>query len=71
MTLSDQLEALGKAFAPFVDLRHQMGAHGVISKKLHGMSPLSVVVTKAQMTAALNAHNNLETIIATLREKGL
>lgn len=43
------------ALMPFVDLKAQTGAHGVISKALDGMAPLTVTVTKAQMLAAWNA----------------
>lgn len=38
---------------PFIDVRHQNGAWGVISKQLDGMAPVTVTVTKAQMLAAI------------------
>jgi hypothetical protein len=49
------IEALREAFAPFVDIGAQKGAWGAISKKLDGMAPLTVTVTKAQMLAAITA----------------
>lgn len=49
------IEALLEAFAPFVDIGAQKGAWGAISKKLDGMAPLTVTVTKAQMLAAITA----------------
>lgn len=49
-------EALEKAMAPFLDLKAQRGAHGVISKKLNDFAPMTVTVTKAQMLEALTAY---------------
>ena len=49
------VERLREALAPFVDLGPQRGAWGVISKKLDGMAPMTVTVTKAQMLAAIRA----------------
>ena len=49
--ISDLLEAL----EPFTDLRAQTGAHGIISKRLDGMAPITVTVTKAQMLRAVAA----------------
>ena len=43
------------ALRPFVDLKAQRGAWGVISSKLDGFSPVIVVVTKSQMLAAIAA----------------
>lgn len=53
--LSAAAPELLEALLPFVDLKAQTGAHGVISKALDGMAPLTVTVTKAQMLAAWNA----------------
>ncbi len=44
-----------EALRPFVDIGHQKGAWGAISKKLDGLAPLTVTVTKAQMLAAFAA----------------
>lgn len=55
LELRRQCDELAAALQPFTDLRYQKGAHGVISKKLDGFSPLTVTVTKAQMIAALDA----------------
>lgn len=42
---------LREAVAPFLDLGPQTGAWGVISKKLTGMAPLTLTVTKDQFKA--------------------
>jgi hypothetical protein len=53
--LKAQLAAMREALKPFTDLRAQRGAWCVFSKKLDGMSPMTVTVTKAQMLAACKA----------------
>ena len=52
---ASRVAELEGALKPFLDLRHQSGAHGVISKKLDDMQPLTVTVTKAQFRAAFEA----------------
>lgn len=52
---ASRVAELEGALRPFLDLRHQSGAHGVISKKLDDMQPLTVTVTKAQFRAAFEA----------------
>jgi hypothetical protein len=52
LTAERDLAAAVEVLRPFVDLGPQRGAWGVISKKLDGMAPLTVTVTKAQMLAA-------------------
>lgn len=53
--LEAQVRAMGRALEPFVDLRCQKGAWGVISKDLDDFAPMTVTVTKAQMIAARKA----------------
>lgn len=55
---ADQIEALREAMQPFLDLRAQRGAHGVISKLLDDLSPMQVTVTKSQMLRALAAYRS-------------
>lgn len=54
-SLKAENKRLREALEPFVDLRHQSGAWGIISKKLDDMQPLTVTVTKAQFRAACAA----------------
>lgn len=53
--LISENKRMREALGPFVDLRYQSGAFGVISKKLDDMQPLTVTVTKAQFRAACEA----------------
>ena len=53
-SLKQRLESAEGVLRPFTDLGPQRGAWGVISKKLDGLAPLTVTVTKSQMLAALS-----------------
>lgn len=53
--MSERVSDLIEAMKPFLDLRHQRGSWGVISKKLEDMAPITITVTKGQMNAALQA----------------
>lgn len=48
-------DTLHDVLSPFVDLKAQNEAWGIISKKLDDLSPVKVTVTKAQMKAACAA----------------
>ena len=51
----DIADDLFAALEPFIDLRAQNGAWGIIDKNLDGFAPVTVTVTKQQMLSALAA----------------
>lgn len=55
---SFQAERLAAALEPYVDIKAQNGAWGVISTKLDGLAPMTVTVTKAQMLNACTTLND-------------